>query len=736
MAREKTEFKLHRALLIAALSIAFTLASYYSGLLNLPEGWSYDLRMTYTQKGTQLDDRVAVVLIDDASLNALDDVAGRWPWPRSIHADLIDFLSLGNPRAVLFDITFFEKALFNPKVEDINPHDQRLVLTTHILPNVYHAMRLVVDKEDDVNKGLLNQDIPPSFAQRLSLENRYQSQFDVTNLNIDIKTPSNNVFYLPFPELADAANGIGVVDMNSENDGVYRTARLFHRYGEQIYPALSVTSVVDQILPPNIVRRGGNIHFGDLKIPVDEREHMWVKFYENYPAYSYSGLIASQFQIQNGDLENLMVDPALFEDKIVFVGASAAGLEDLKHTPIDARLPGVMIHASIASSILNQDFLTPPNRIFTLLLVILLAILTSIGSLMPRSSWAKNANPAWILLGFGSAAYFAFQHGWVLEMAAPSTAIVAAWVLAFSVLVFTEGKEKRRFKRMMSQYLSPAVLQTVVSNHEEFAKAEVGTRENISILFSDIRSFTNMSEQLAPEKVVEMLNHYFSSMTDAIFTYEGTIDKFIGDAIMAFWGAPIKVENHADRATLAAVDMLYRLQEVNKWLQANQYPSIAIGVGIHTGDAILGNIGSENKLDYTIIGDNVNLASRIEGLTKTYHSQILITEDTYQRLSVDMPCQMLDLVKVKGKQHPIRIYRPLAHPERSSTEHLKQAKLAAEASENAFAAYLKRDWEKAKAIWSQFSDDPVSEELVKRCNWLRKNPPGDDWDGSHTMTTK
>jgi adenylate cyclase len=225
-------------------------------------------------------------------------------------------------------------------------------------------------------------------------------------------------------------------------------------------------------------------------------------------------------------------------------------------------------------------------------------------------------------------------------------------------------------------------------------------------------------------------------MTDSIFSYEGTIDKFIGDAIMAFWGAPIRSEDHADKATLSALDMIHRLQTVNQWLKEQDYPTIAIGVGIHTGDAILGNIGSENKLDYTIIGDNVNLASRIEGLTKTYHSQVLISEDTYHHLSLDIPCQLLDLVRVKGKQHPIKIYRPLAHPTLTSSEELAAAKHVAELSEKAFKAYLSRNWDEAAAIWHEMPEDPVIQDLLKRCEIFRKTPPGDDWDGAFTMTSK
>lgn len=730
------QIQIKRPFLISIATIFLILTAYLSGILDKPEGWSYDQRMSISRDGSTIDEQVSVILIDDASLKAMDGIAGRWPWPRSIYADLLDFFSMGEPRAILFDITFLEKALTEQQGESINPHDQRLVDASSMYPFAYHAARFIVDTEDEINKDLLNQPLPQGFSEKFELVNRYRNFFGIDNLSLSLDAPSNNVFYLPFNELLEAAAGVGVVDMNSDNDGVYRTARLFHRYNDGIYPALSTTAIIDTKMPNRILHKGQQIIFGENTIPVDENEKYWVKYYDQYNSYSFSGIIASLFQIQEGNLENLMVDPSIFKDKYVFIGASAAGLEDLKNSPMDARLPGVMIHASIASNILNNDYLVPPNKTITIIAIIILAFFTSFVSLVPKRAWLKNIIPPVLLSSYILAAYLAFKNGYVLELAAPTATIMLAWSVAFSFLVFTEGKEKRRFKRMMSQYLSPAVLETVVSNHEEFAKAEVGSKENISMLFSDIRSFTNLSEKLAPEKVVEMLNHYFSSMTDSIFHYEGTIDKFIGDAIMAFWGAPIKTTDHADKATLSALDMIYRLDVVNQWLADQEYPSIAIGVGIHTGDAILGNIGSENKLDYTIIGDNVNLASRIEGLTKTYHSKVLISEDTFHSLSLDIPCQLLDLVRVKGKQHPIKIYRPLAHPSLSTTEELTEARRVASLSEDAFVAYLARNWADAAAIWRQMPEDQATEDLLERCDIYAKTPPNDDWDGAFTMTSK
>jgi adenylate cyclase len=221
----------------------------------------------------------------------------------------------------------------------------------------------------------------------------------------------------------------------------------------------------------------------------------------------------------------------------------------------------------------------------------------------------------------------------------------------------TEGREKRKVRKMLGQYVSPHMLSSLVDNREDILRAEVGAKENVTVLFSDIRGFTSISENEPPERIVSMLNQYFSLWSDAIFEYDGTIDKFVGDAVMALWGAPLRTEKHPEKALRAALEMRKRLPELNRRLNVEGFPEVKIGVGIHTGDAILGNIGSEKKLDYTVIGDTVNLSSRLEGLTKQYTCDILISEATYIRVSDLFRCEFVDSVKVKGKEQAVKVYK-------------------------------------------------------------------------------
>ncbi len=738
MLSQKTQY-IFRPIIISLTVILLISGLYAKAVFSPFEGIMYDWLMSETRADLSTHEDVAIIIIDDASLSAMDNYAGRWPWPRFVYADLLEFLAMANPKGIMFDTTFTEKHTFNADDgETINQADQELVNAVASYPSVYQAVRFVFDSlaADESQNVTLNKALPTGVEQRFSIQHR-QLYEDSLKIKVDgLQAPANNNYYLPFPELLNAAQGIGVVEVQADKDSVYRRARLFHNYQDLFFPGLSITALIDQQQPKVIERIGNFITLDETRIPVDNEEKVLINYYGKFNTYSFSGIIASLANIQAGNLESLLIDPAEFDNKYVFIGASASGLNDLKNTPIDARLPGVMIHASIASNVLNDEFLTPPNAPISYTLIILFSLTTVLCVLFIKQAVLKNGIPLAIAIGYMAFTYFMFEQNVVFELVAPLTALALSWVVSFSALVLMEGREKRKFKKMMSQYLSPAVLRTAVDNHEEFVKAEVGSQENLSILFSDIRNFTNLSEKLQAEQVVEILNYYFSSMTDSIFHYEGTIDKFIGDAIMAFWGAPIKTADHAEKATRSAIDMVRRLEEVNQWLIAKNLEPIAIGIGIHTGDAILGNIGSENKLDYTIIGDNVNLASRIEGLTKHYGTTILITEDTYSQLVNPIPCFVADLVAVKGKKKPIKVFQPLILPEDPDEDIVAKAHALQKINETMFEHYLKQEWQQALAELTQLPKDPLHNNFRQRCRANLNKPTLENWDGVHTMTSK
>lgn len=663
-------------------------------------------------------DDVAVILIDEASLAMMNPLVGRWPWPRSVHADVIDFLVMGGAERIVFDILFTEH-------EDrlnqgrLNENDQRLVESVAAAGNVVMAAQLLEDERDDFNQTLLHRPLPKEVVDRFSLD---------VPLKFKHQTEANN-YYLPFPELTEVSERLAIVEFAPDRDGVYRRTRLFRSYEGTYFPALSTgalpSSELDRILRP------------DSPIPLSNSSYL-IRMYRGFAPYSISGILASIQKIYNGEVENLPVDPAEFEGKTVFIGASAVGVEDLKLTPLDTLTPGVFLHASIYGNIRQNNYLSEIPQPVSYGVMIVAAMATVFSNLFLSNMRRRILATAAIfcLLIGGGLALFAYNI--VLPLVAPSVSLLAASLSSFIYLGATEGRDKRRIRAMLGQYVSPAMLASVIDSGGSVLKAEVGTRERLSILFSDIRGFTSLSEHLPAEQVVEILNGYFSGMVDIIFDNEGTLDKFIGDAIMAFWGAPIKLDDHAARAVTSAMHMTRWLEEFNHQLKRDNLPQLAIGVGIHTGEVILGNIGSERKLDYTVIGDNVNLASRIEGLTKPYGAAVLISEDTFGELDGAAICRIVDQVRVKGKKLPTAIYEVLALEDDPSAikEH---ARTVSTLTGSAFNLYLNGQWSEAEGAYrtlgATFPGDPLADIFVERCVQYRDTPPS-SWDGVYTLRTK
>ncbi|MBI3773469.1 MAG: adenylate/guanylate cyclase domain-containing protein [Gammaproteobacteria bacterium] len=709
------------SLIMVAAGLLLT-ALHLGGALQRLEWLSYDLRMHATRDAMAKPTEVAVILIDEASLKAMEPVVGRWPWPRSVHADILDFINSGQPRAVLFDILFSERESTpgQPLGDTLSANDQRLAAASGDGP-VIHALQIYADHQDEINHSLLDHTLPGPLSAMALTTQRLSSEFGIS------LTQHNNVYYAPFEACYNAASGLGVVNVDPDADGIHRRMRLLQTYQDRAFPSLGLAPLIyrDRIADPALLR-----NYQTSLRAMSNDGNILINYYDTIETYSMSGVIASAQQVMSGDVEHLLIDPAEFKDKIIFIGASGAGLEDLKATPLSATTPGVYLHAATAANLLHGEILHEWPRSYSIIITIVLGMLTLAAILLQRRIALQLALTTLIAISFVAINLWAFRQQQVIDLALPLASIISIASLSFLYLLFTEGRDRRRVRAMLGQYVSPAVLNTVLEHYQYQLEAEVGSEECLTILFSDIRGFTNLSETQSPAKVVEMLNHYFSSMTDAIFNHDGTIDKFIGDAIMAFWGAPIRDGQHAIKGVRAAIEMHQRLAEVNRWLTDKGYTTIDIGVGLNTGPVILGNIGSSRKLDYTIIGDNVNLASRLEGLTKPYGCPIIISEYTYDQLRGEVACYAVDLVRVKGKQHPIKIYAPIINTG------VAQASQLATISEAAFLHYLAREWQLAIAAYQQLPNSEFQKNFIGRCHDYEQSPPPPEWDGVYTMTTK
>ncbi|GAB4274370.1 MAG: adenylate/guanylate cyclase domain-containing protein [Deferrisomatales bacterium] len=710
-------------LLAGAAALAVTLAQLL-GAFDRLEWASYDARVRWVRARREAPGEIAVVLVDEASLRAMSPVAGRWPWPRSLFADLLEFLSLGGARAVVFDILFTE-----PETPgQTSPGDAGLARATEASGRAHHAAQVVWDEPDEFNRGLLGRPLPADFASRFALD-------PAEGAGLFPEAPRGNNRYLPLPALYRAARGVGAVDLEPDPDGVFRRAPLLVRYGDALFPSLALSPFAASDAPAPLRCDAGGLHVGSRTIPLGPDGVYLVHWYGRYDTYSIGGIFASWEKILRGEVAALPVHPEEFRDRIVFVGASAVGVGDLKPTPVSPKTPGVFLHAAVAGNLLEGDFLrtVPPGVSWAL--AWLLAAVATASILGSQRLWVQAFLPLAAAGGYAGWAVFRFTRREVWPMTPAVAAVGTACLLTFAYLAFTEGKDRRRVRRMFSQYVSPTVLAEVVDRYEDHLRAEVGQKENLTVLFSDIRGFTSLSEALPAPNVVDLLNIYFNHMTEAIFDHQGTIDKFIGDAIMCFWGAPLRLPDHAERGVRAALEMVGRLDEVNARLGDKGYPPVRIGIGLTTGEVVLGNIGSHRKLDYTVIGDDVNLASRLEGLTKIYATPVLFSESTYRALDGALPCAVVDLVRVKGKQVPIHIYRPAVAPCLPVSDFQEGHRLA-QATATAFEAYRSRRWDEALERYARLPRDGTAELFLARCRTYLEAPPPPDWDGVYTLTSK
>ncbi|MBN1622371.1 MAG: CHASE2 domain-containing protein [Endomicrobiales bacterium] len=455
---------------------------------------------------------------------------------------------------------------------------------------------------------------------------------------------------MPIKSLRDNAS-TGFTNIFTELDGVNRRIPLEMEYQGKMVPSLSMAGL------ELVLNKTAKEIIEERDIFIDEYNEMMINFaggYESFPYYSFC------------DVLNEKIAENKFKDKIILVGGTAAGLFDFKAIPYAPIFPGVEIHANAISNILLNNYLRPWSPFFTFVLIWFFTLLSAmvLGQLAP---WKGGVSALGVFIGYFFFVHILFVWEYIdAAFVAPALSLSLGYVGVLFYRFMTEEKEKRWIKKSFNQYLSPQILDNILNNPGSLRLG--GDRQNLSILFSDIRGFTTISESLNPEEVVELLNEYLTKMVEVVFRNQGTMDKFIGDAVMAFWGAPVPQDNHSQLAVNCAVEMIKELEVLQKKWESEGKKIINIGVGVNSGDVVVGNMGSLERMDYTVIGDNVNLASRLEGLTKEYKSQIIISEATYNEVKDLVDAEHLGEVKVKGKAKAVHIYGVLG---KKGEEHLK-----------------------------------------------------------------
>jgi len=424
-----------------------------------------------------------------------------------------------------------------------------------------------------------------------------------------------------------------------------------------------------------------------------------------------------------------------FKDKIVFVGSTALGVYDLRVTPFSNVYPGLEVHANVADNILRQTFLFRPNwaSFFDLAAILFMGLVT--GLVLPRLRALFSVLLIGVLfVGYLMVSQRLFVHqGIWLNMVYPLLTMVVVYTAVTLYRYIVEEREKRKIRGAFSFYVNPSVVNEVLKDPEKLKLG--GDKKELSVLFSDIRGFTSLAEEMEPEMLVTLLNEYLTDMTNVVFELDGLLDKYIGDAIMAVFGAPLEQNDHPLRACHTALLMLDRLAAMQQRWRAEGTPQLDIGIGINTGPMVVGNMGSERRFDYTVMGDAVNLASRLEGINKEYGTQVVISEFTYGWVKDDFFCRELDAVRVKGRARPVKIYELLAF---RSTKNPKVEII--EPFSQGLLYYREQEWDKAeekfKEVLSTIPGDMAAALYLQRIATLRQESPGAGWDGVFTMKSK
>jgi adenylate cyclase len=647
------------------------------------------------------DKNVVVIAIDHASIKEL----GRWPWSREVTGRLIENLSLYGAKVTALDIVFSE------------PQNQ--VADAALANSIAKSGNVVMgyffrEEEQPVDPAVLAQ-MERATVKLVKVAEGIQSipLTEYTNLDANIS------------RLGDKALDFGFFNAKPDGDGLYRRSSLLLLYNGDIYPSLAMNAL-RHYLGSDImleVKSWGidGLQIGSLRVPSREDGAMALNYYG--PAHSFRTVSAA-------DVIKKRLKPDALKGAIAFVGATEIGIYDIRPTPFDATQPGVELHATVAANALERRFLKYDGvtQMQELLCVILLPVFLGVVLAFMPGTFAGLAAFAGAAGLFSLINYLAFTLG-LRDMTViyPMLGIGLTYLGSESWRNLVVEKKGRQLKKAFSNYVSPDLVREIEKNPDKLVLG--GEQREISILFSDIRGFTSVSESLTPPELVKLLNEYLSPMTRIVLEEKGTLDKFIGDAVMAIFNAPLDLPGHADHACKTAVRMMDELQKLNVGFAERGMHTLDIGVGINTGPAVVGNMGADIRFDYTAIGDSVNLASRLEGLNKYYGSHILISEDTYKQVKNGaFIFREVDRVRVKGKHLPIVMYELMI----ANLELLPRF-------EEGLEKYRSKQFDHAQQIFNQlvtdYNDGPSRLYQARCAEYLETAPPA-DWDGVYTAKSK
>jgi adenylate cyclase len=738
-------FRLHALRIALSLVILPILLLNAVGVINLGfvarlENYAYDLRLQWTMPGT-VDKRIVILDIDEASLQQ----QGHWPWPRNKLAHMVDVLFDTYKIDVLgFDVLFAERDE-SSGLSTLETLARGELKADKSFDAALKRLRPALRYDDVFAQSLKNRRVVMGYYFRHDAQANSQigklpapalvkGSFDAKSVGAVRATG----FAANLPELQSAAASGGFFNASPlvDADGVFRRIALLQMHEEALYETLGLAMARLALREPTLelVYEGSasnsvaleSLRLGQRRIPVDADVAALVP---------YRGRQGSFVYVSASDVLQAKVAPDVMRGAIVLVGTTAPGLLDLRTVPMQDSYAGVELHANMVAGIMDGTIRERPAYVMGLELVLLLLTGLLLALVLPALSplYATLASVA-VAAGMVAVNLWVWQAGQLIVPLASGLVLIAGlFVFNMSYGFFVDSRSKRLLAKLFGQYVPPELVDEMAKDPGAYSLT--GSNKEMTVLFSDVRGFTTISEGLSPTQLTELMNEFLTPMTKVIHKHRGTIDKYMGDAIMAFWGAPLSDPLHARHALLAAMEMVAQLHALEDHFKAKGWPPIKIGVGLNTGEMTVGNMGSEFRLAYTVMGDAVNLGSRLEGLTKEYGVHIIVSEFTRAAVS-DFVYRELDCVRVKGKDRPVKIYEPLGlAAELTSAELQELAQYEA-----ALQLYQAQNWllasDEFARLQRQYSERKLYPLYARRAVYFNQNPPGADWDGSYTFLTK
>jgi len=751
--------------ILAGLTFVLAMCLHTAGQIHLPfidqlENSLYDSRLNLTLKGAA-DESVVILDIDEKSL-ALPEL-GRWPWGQDKMATIVDTLFERYQVKILgFDAVWAEKDK-SSGLETLKKLAQDELKTMPGFAQAVQKLEPQLDHEALFASALKDRPVVMGFFFNSAKEPMASGVLPDPSVDPqsvaqrDVSFPVRNGYGANLPSLVASTSVAGHFSPTVDSDGVIRRVPLLLEYKGQYYEALSLAMLrlligiehpehtrlgkmpdlmpgIDLLPPAPEELPSGTlwpleaVGVGPVSIPVDNRTQALVPFRGPPGSFRYVSL---------ADVYKGTLPVEALRDKIVIVGTTALGLADMRSTPVSAVYPGVEVHASLISGMIQAQAggikSIPANAKAAEILALFLlggVFALLLPFLAPTWSTLLASLTALGLIGFN---LYAWEAGLVLPLASLLLLLFAIYILNMAYGYLVEARSKRQFTELFGQYVPPELVDKMAEDPEKYSME--GKKEVLTVLFSDVVGFTSISERLSPQELAAFINEYLTSMSQVIRDQGGTLDKYIGDAIMAFWGAPVPDPSHATNAVLAALRMQSGLSLLRKSFEAKGWPSIAIGIGLSSGEMTVGDMGSKVRKAYTVMGDTVNLGSRLEGITRQYGVGILVSEETVQ-LSQGILYREVDAVRVKGKDKPIKIYEPISVESEAS----KMVRAHVDKWHAVLRLYRAQQWDGAQSLLDELKahapEDKLFEIYSERIASYRMDPPPADWDGVKKFESK